>query len=353
MTVPLLPDQLDDFVNLTLKNCKRGSWVDLSLDFQEYVFASQMFQGKAKTPEKGGSHLNWKVQTTNTGTARSSELYDIDETAVVDLTAEAQVPWTKQTVNFSYDLDEKVMQSDRETIIKEIVVREHAMYNDFFELMEEFLWSAPDTDSVTPREPYGIPYWLVKNDTEGFNGGHYGSHSDTAGLDTNAYPNWKNYTFECTDVSRDDFIEKVLKACEFCKFRPPRSYKELGGPGQKVDWGFYTTYRLVRQLQKYLEGANENLGVDLAKYAGSTVLHGFPVIWVPYLEQNDSEDPFYGINWKTFQWFFRKGRNMVRQGPIPKFGQHRVRVVHMDNWGNFSNWNRRRNFVGHFNNGVS
>lgn len=349
----LLPDQLDDFVNLTLKNFKRKRWVDLSLDYQDYIFASKMFSNKGKDPEKGGSHLNWKVQLTNTGTMRDSELYDIDQTAVTDLTSEAEIPWSKQTVNFSYDVDEDVMQTDRETIISEIKIREHAMYNDFFDGMEERLWGFPASTTSSPRPPSGVPYWIVKNATEGFNGGAPSGHTLVGNLSPTTYANWRNYTFAATDVSRDDFIEKAIKACEFTKFKAPRKYAELGGQGTESDWGFYTTYRLLQQLEKYLQSSNDNLGVDIAKYAGQVMLKGNGVTWVPYLETNDTQDPFYGINWKVFQYFFRKGRHMLRQPPDKKYGQHTVRVVHMDNWGNFACYNRRRCFVGYFANGVS
>jgi len=33
----LTPDQIDDFVELTLSNFKRGRWTDLSLEHQEYI----------------------------------------------------------------------------------------------------------------------------------------------------------------------------------------------------------------------------------------------------------------------------------------------------------------------------
>ena len=70
--MPLLPDQLDDFVNLTLDNFKKRKWVDLSLDLQHHIFASKFLNGKAADPEKGGVQLNWKVQTSNTGTATTA-----------------------------------------------------------------------------------------------------------------------------------------------------------------------------------------------------------------------------------------------------------------------------------------
>ena len=64
--MPLLPDQLGDFVTLTLNNFKKKSWVDLSLDKQQHIFAQKFLSGKTRTPYSGGGQLEWKVQTTNT-----------------------------------------------------------------------------------------------------------------------------------------------------------------------------------------------------------------------------------------------------------------------------------------------
>ena len=78
----LLPDQLDDFVNLTLDQFKKKKWIDLSLDQQHHIFAQKFLSGKTREPVTGGVQLNWKVQTSNTGTAKFSELYSVDATAV-------------------------------------------------------------------------------------------------------------------------------------------------------------------------------------------------------------------------------------------------------------------------------
>jgi len=347
----LLPDQLDDFINLTLDNFKRKSWVDLSLDNQHHVFASRFLKGKGADPERGGVQLNWKVQTANTGTAKHSELYAVDATGVKDLTTQAKQQWSKQTVNFSYDVDEDDMQSDRETIIREIAVRRHSMYNDFFELMETALWSAPSSDSQSPRPPSGIPFWVQKSTTTpggGFTGGNpSGFSSGAGGISTGTVANWKNWAFNYTSVSRDDLVAKTRKACEFSYFLAPRQFAELGGGQGDSDWGFFTTYNVLESLEKLLEGRNDNLGVDLAKYAGSVILKGNPVSWVPYLQNNDSSDPIYGVNYRVFKYFFKTGKNQVVHPPQKAARQHTVREVHMDNWGNFVCYNRRRVFVGY------
>lgn len=348
----LLPDQLDDFVNLTLDQFKKKKWIDLSLDQQHHIFAQKFLSGSTREPVRGGVQLNWKVQTSNTGTAKFSELYSVDATAVKDLTTEAKQQWTKSTVNFSYDVDEDAMQSDRETIIRELQVREHSMYNDWFELMEEALWSAPASSSQSPRRPSGIPFWIQKDATTpagGFTGGDpSGFSAGAGGIAVSDVPNWKNWSFNYTSAgSRDDLVEKARKACEFTQFMAPKQYAELGGGKSDSDWAFYTTYNVQSSLEKLLESRNDNLGVDLAKYAGAVTLKGNPIIWVPYLQNNDSSNPFYGVNHRVFKWFFKQGREMLRHAPKEAAKQHTVREVHMDTWGNFVCYNRRKLFVGY------
>ena len=91
-------------------------------------------------------------------TAKFSELYSVDGNISQRLDDNGEATFTKATVNFSYDVDEDAFQSDRETIIREIDIRRHSAFNDYFELMEEALWSAPSSSTESPRSPSGIPF---------------------------------------------------------------------------------------------------------------------------------------------------------------------------------------------------
>lgn len=347
----LLPHQIDDLVNLTQKRFIKRGWVDLSLNFQHYEFARRNFKDK-KVAERGGHKINWKVQVTNTGTFKHTGLFAKDTTNVKNLTKEAETDWTKQTVNYEYDVDEEIFNSEPEQIVDELKVREHSMYNDFFEGMEISMWTAPSSSSLDPMTPQGIPFWLQKNATEGFNGGDpSGWSAGAGGLLTALYPNWKNWTFTYSAITRDDFIEKVLKAMAYTKFMPPHDYNDLGTGGEP-DWTLYGTWFIVSALQKVLEGRNDNLGANVGWAKGKATIQGAPVYRVPALDDStsdayDSTDPLYGVNWKTLRYYFRKGRNMLRYPPKPAAHQHTVREVHMDNWGNWRCLSRRRNFVGY------
>jgi hypothetical protein len=346
----LYPDQLDDLVNTTYNRSTRKQWVDLSLDNQDYVFAKRFMNGKNKTPVKGGPLQQWKLQTGKTGNARWSGMFSEDQTSVKNLITPAEQKWAMMTTSFSYDVNEEEFQGDDVTmIINEIKVREHDMYSGYIELMESALWTAPPSSTQDPRQMSGFPFWVQKSATEGFNGGNPTGFSDGAGgVNTTTVPNWKNYTFGYSGVTRDDLIAKWKRAVEFTKFKAPYSYPEIGGG--EPNWMFYTTYRLQAQLQEFLDSRNDKI-TDLAG-TGKSVFNSIPVETVFELENStqdgyDSTDPIYGINWNTFQYFCQKGKDLVRQPPKIAPLQHTVRDVFMDSKGNMQCMNRRANFVGY------
>lgn len=347
----LTPDQIDDLVNTTQKRFKKRGWIDISLSLQEYEFARRAFADK-KVPEGSGPKLNWKVQVTNTGSFVDSGMYAVNALNVKNLTKEAEVGWTKQTVGYQYDVDEHIFNAPPEQIVDYIRVREHSMYNDFFEGMETRMWTAPSSSSLDPMTPSGIPFWLQKSATEGFNGGDPSGWALGAGsLLTSTYPNWKNYTFQYSQVNRDDFVEKILRAMTYTKFKPPHDYNDLGTGGDP-DWVLYSTWTVVSQLQKLAESRNDNLGLNVGWAKGKANIQGVPVLRVPALDDStsdayDSTDPIYGVNWKTLRYFFREGRNMLKHPPKQAAHQNTVREIFMDNWGNFRCLNRRLNFVGY------
>ncbi len=343
----LTPDQVDDFVKLTLSHFKRSKWTDLSMEHQEYVSA-QIISSK-KVVEQGGKDISFRVKTRNTGNARITGLYAQDIARVEDVMIEASVGWSKQTTNWSYDVDEDLFQSDPETIIGILKIREHDALSDMAELMEECMWSAPANPS--DKRPMGIPFWIQKDATttpEGaFNGGNpTGFPAGAAGIDSNLYPRWRNWTFGYNDVTTMDMVRKFKRSLAFTNFIPPVPHPELGYGA--AAYGAYTTYRVREPLERLAESRNDNLGSDVARYIDAVTIGGVPIKWVPYLENNDTSDPIYGINWKVLRPYVKRGCDMRRSPPMPAPGhtQHTVRTIHIDNWMNYINVNRRLCFVG-------
>lgn len=343
--MPLLFDALDDFTTNTISNFKTGKWSDISLEHQEYVTARLIDEKSVQ--ERGGPDIRFQIQVRNSNTARNTGLFAQDRTNVEDVMEQGVMPWSMQTYNWSYDLAEDVFQTDRETIIRELVVREHAAKNSMAELDEENFWTKPTSSS--DKRPAGLPYWIVKDPSttpEGaFNGGNpSGFTSGAAGIDSTVYPRWRNWTFGYTNVSKDDLVRKLKKALVFTKFVAPVPHPELGFG--KAEREVYTTYRVMEPLESLAESRNDNLGNDVARYMGSVVVGGVPFKMAFYLEANDTDDPLYGINWKYFRPYVKKGWHMLRHPPKPGAKQHTVREVHVDNAMNYICYNRRALWVG-------
>lgn len=339
----LRPDQVDDFVNLTLPLFKTKKWVDLSLDLTDYVASRVLAK---KITERGGPDIRFKVQVKNTGLARSTGLYATDVTGVEDVTTQGIIPWSFQTVNWSYDVLEPLFQSDRETIISELMVREHDAYNSMAELQEEHLWGAPT--STTDDRPFGIPFWIQKDASTtpagAFNGGNpSGFTSGAASISSTTYPRWKNWTFGYTNVTPDDLVKKVKFALYSTNFRAPHPHPELGF-GQS-DYHIFTVYDVREALERLAETRNDNLGNDVARYINNVMIGGVPVEAVPYLDSNDTSDPLYGVNWKAFRPYVKKGVDM-KQTRKPAPLQRNVRQVHYDTAMNYACYNRRACWVG-------
>jgi hypothetical protein len=342
--MPLTHDQLADFTKATISNFKQAKWTDISLPLVEYVATD--FIDKAAV-EKGGDLIKFDVQTSNLGLARNTGLYAQDVTGVGDVLVQGQIPWTKQTVNYSYDIDEDEFQSERETIVRLLMLREHVAMNDLAELNEVNLWSGPSSSS--DQRPMGVPHWIVKDATTtvggAFNGGNPSGWTAGAGnISSTTYPRWKNWTFGYTNPTVDDLVAKVKKSLFFTNFKAPHPHPELGYG--KSQYSMFTTYRVIEPLERQCETRNDNLGSDLAKYIGQVTIAGVPMKAVHYLENADTSDPVYGINWKAFKPFTKSGRYMVRSKPKQSPTQHTVFTVHIDSWMNYGCLNRRLLWVG-------
>ena len=339
-STPLLPHNLSDMVELTLKRYRKKKWVDLSLDLTEYFAMGSLFRAK-RIKEGGGTKINWKIQTDNTETARTTELFDTDSTEVKDLVTAAEMPWALMTVNWSYDEREPLFNSGFEQLVDEIKVREHAAYNDLCELMETHLWGAGPTSSTQRRPPpSSIPWWCPTNATAGFNGGNPGSWSDTAGIDADTVTAWNNYTNSYSQVIRSDFVKKLRLMGHKTRFKPPHQFAQLDSGGPNLT--YCTTWTVTEELDELTESRNENLGADLSKYQGATVFKGAPIIPIPYLDDNTTNDPIYQIDWRVFRPVVKTGLDMKRHKPEKKDNAHNTFVVHIDHSQQYICYNRRR-----------
>jgi hypothetical protein len=360
--MPLRLEDIPDFVETVLDEYEKKGYVDLTIDPRQKV-APKLVNKKVRN-WKGGKQVDWKLKVAEAGNARTTGLFDTDRSNRVSMVDSGQCPWAFYTTNFIYDVQEEEFGSDNPNVVIDYLeMQNHDMYEGFWKLLETHLWTAPTTSTQNPRQMFGLPFWIQKNGATAqgaLNGGNPTGFSAGAGsIDSNTYSQWKNWTFSHDGtVTEQGFIERVVEAMDKCQFVAAHAYPELGGSNKEQRFGLYSTYRMKKGLRRFLRSQNDNLGKDAAEmHKGNPIINGNEVEEVPYLTDNVSaddgtasngDDPIYGVDWKTMEFFRKRNWWMKRHAPIRAAGSHNVYEVHMDSHIQLCCNNRRRNFVGHY-----
>ena len=208
---------IDDAVLVTQRKLiQRGAFLDLQTDLQDHVAVREMWKGRQKVFD-GGEPWRFDAQIDHNHSAKAVELYETDGSAVTDTMIKGTVTPKHMNAHYIYDQREPDFQKGGHAIVNLIKTRYVAMQISFFELLEEYLWGAPD-DSSDSKKPYGVAFWVQKydNDTGGFYATNPSGFSDgRANIDSTAgggYGRWANYSRRYTAISKEDLIRKMRKA---------------------------------------------------------------------------------------------------------------------------------------------
>lgn len=333
--------QLGDLVASTIRDLGEPNLTEIATDIQDHVAMSRLLKESNIKKYGSGTGLQWDVMVNHSGSFRNVGLYQRDQTNQVDVLVQAQADWRHCTTNWSMDDREIAMNRGQRRIVDLMKVRRLAAMISYAEGEEANFWRFPSaTDDVTPL---GLPYWVTKNATEGFNGGTPTGYTTVGNLSPSTYSRWNNWTFPYTLVTIDDFGLKLRTAMKKCVFKPPVDGIPTFNTGDK--WGLYTTLSVQQSLENMVTAQNENVGNDLAYYDYNVYYRKAPVVWVPYLDP-DTTGPIYGINWGVYKVAALLGRWMA-QYTIPMVAdQHNVTRNHIDWSRQFICYNRRACFVG-------
>jgi hypothetical protein len=354
MARSLQPSQIDDFVEASLpKIVAQEKWNDISMDLQEYYFASRLFD-KAEKEEMGGPSCRFELQVANPGNFKLTGLFATDDYNRVNILTHGSMAWSMNTVNYIYDIDEEQFQQGAVSILKYLKAHEHAMYNDYFAGMETLMFGdGPTSPTQEEPPPAGLLWWLQESDTEGFNGGEPSGFEavGTGGILSSTYKNWKNRTYQYTTVSRDDFVEKTINSMDMCYFKPPAPYPSSVSTS-KPRWELLTTHSRVAEARKLLQLGNDNIQNDLAAFSGGVLVRGVPMVHVPAWSSSVStvartDGVILGVDWSKFKYVAKSGRSMRKTAPYPMPGKKNVRVRAMDDAGQILCLDRRSSFRGH------
>jgi len=305
---------------------KKGAFLDMQSDLTDHVAVREMWKERKKVFD-GGYPWQWQVQMDHNYSAKAVALYETDTSAFTDTLVEAELTPRHVNAHYIYDKREPAFQRGGKAIVDLVKSRYIAMMVSLFEYLEEVLWTKP-ADSTDTTTPYGLTYWVVKNATEGFNGGDPAGFADgRAGISTGAYARYANYTAAYTEISKEDLVRKMRRATRKTKFRSPVSHSQPELAGMKN--GVYTNDEVIGILEELLEAQNMNLGNDIASKDGKTLFKGTPVQYAPYLD-NDTENPIYMLDWKWLAVGVMSGWENQLTAPYMVPGKHNVRRVDLD-----------------------
>jgi hypothetical protein len=336
----LQADDIADLIKLTQRELGKNKWTDIAYDLQEHIALPKLLK-KERVGFGSGTGFQFNVNVSTSGAARMTGLHETDEVAITDTIVQGYVPWRHMTTNYAFDEREIKMNRAPARIVELVKVRRANAMIDLAALLETQFWSKP-TDSTDNENLFGVPYWIVKSATEGFNGTDpSGFTAGAAGIASATYANWANWTGDYTAVTQDDLITKLRKASTYTKFMSPTPTPSYNSGDR---YGYYTNYAVLAPMERLLMAQNENLGNDLASKDGSVVFRRNPVTAVFKLDA-DTTNPVYGINWGEFGFVFLEGEYMNEVGPMRAGHQHKTHAVHIDTSVNIVCRNRRRLFV--------
>jgi hypothetical protein len=335
---------IDDAVTTTLqKLIKKGAFLDLQTDLTDHVAVREMWKGRQKKFD-GGYPWEFQAQIDHNYSARAVALYETDGSSMTDTMIKGTVGPRHVNAHYIYDQREPAFQRGGHAIVDLVQTRYTAMMVSLYEYLEAVLWSKP-TDSSDELTPFGIAYWVVKNATEGFNGGNpAGFSAGRAGIDSSTYTRWANYSGEYSEISTTDLIRKMRRMHRKTRFRSVVSHSQptLGSTKN----GIYTNDTVIGIMEELLEDRNMNLGNDLASKDGRVAFKSSPIVYAPYLD-NDTENPVYMLDWQWLAIGVMTGWENNLTKPYMVANKHLVRRVDLDATLNTTCTNLRRQGVLH------
>ena len=325
----LTADQSNDLVLSAQRNLGKFLWTDLTGDLQSYTALPNIFQ-KKKVMVRSGTHVQWNIMKDDSGAARNSGLYDLDQVNVVDVMIQAHEGWAMITTNWTMEHIEMAMNAKPSMIFDIAKERKAASMISLAKKLESQWWGKPDGPN-DKNKMLGIFYWLNWVDVAGnggFNSGDpVGFPSGAGHILSTELARWQNWCATYKEVTRDDLISKMREASVKTLFEPPIPVADYKTGSSK---GVYTNYRVLSPFERSLEQQNDSLGNDLASKDGKVMFRGTPVQYVPYLEQNDTTDPVIGVDWSSIQPVFLDGWFMKEHPSKISPLQRNVSVVHQD-----------------------
>jgi hypothetical protein len=261
----------------------------------------------------------YKIQRTlmnklNRAAAKHVGFMEPDAVNIMDVLTQMSVEWVHAQTDWGivYQTD-VLMNSGDDLILNIIKPRRIASLLGLVEEIEELgFGSAPGTgDDVNP---WALKYWITYNATDGFTGAAPGSHTTKGGVNPTNVPTFKNYSLTYTNVSDNDLVKGLRTMFRKCRFVSPISHPDYRGQ-IRDRYRLYCNEETMTAFEDVVRSHNSNLGKDLAMFDGAAYIAGYPIIYIPKLDDDSTADPVYVVDHSTFYPVCLKGDYLRESGP--------------------------------------
>ena len=373
----LQASEIVDLVKTTQNELGRARFTEIATDIQDHCALRELLS-ESRVQFTGGPQIQWNLMTDQSGSARDTGLYEVDQTNVADVMETAVIPYRHMTANYSIERREIAFNRAPAQIVDLVRIRRNDAMISLAEHIEKRFWGKP-TGPSDDKKIFGVGYWISDSNSSnsGFISGAPAGFTDVAGINPSTTPRWQNWQGVYSDTISplaaptyqddasnpgqrtggapdstgfSDMVVELREAYTKCNFKPiPGAAYSDYNKGNR--YGMYTNYKVISYLEEVLARRNDNLGMDVGATDGKVVFRGIPLTYCPYLDSNVTHsggtvaNPIYGINWGVFESCFLEGEYMRESGPDTAPNQHTVFTTHVDLSMNVRCTDRRRNFV--------
>jgi uncharacterized protein (DUF1330 family) len=335
---------ISDLLQSTLEELGEFKLTNIATNLQKYEAAKRLFRKNRKITSSGTA-INTNVLVSYPAVAKFEGLYESREYKTADGLKDTTVPWRHAHSSYVIEKHEITMNSGARRILDLLKVRRMQGYLSLFELWESAFWSKP-VDSTDTKTIWGLFMSVVPaNGTPGFIGGNpAGFAGGYAGLDSNTYPNWRNWAGNYGVVTQTDLIRKVREAIDKTNFIPVVT--DIASYKSGTDCQIFVNYNTMQQIDELGRAQNESIGYDLGYMDGRVTIRGCTVNWVPQIDNTTlyPGNPVIGVNFGELEAHFLSGFDMVESKPRPLDRNPNIHAVDIDTTMNLVNRNRRAHF---------
>jgi len=290
----------------------------------------------------------YKIQRTlmtklNRAAAKHVGFLEPDTVNIIDVLETMSVDWVHAITSWGIVYQTDVLMNSGTALINNILKpRRIASLLGVVEDIEELAFGSAPASGDTVN-PWALKYWITYNATDGFTGGA-ASGTTKGGINPTNTPNFKNYSLTYEDVSDNDLVKGLRTAMRKCRFVSPISHPDYRGQ-IRDRYRFYCNEETMSNFEDVVRSHNSNLGKDLAMFDGAAYIAGYPIIYIPQLDDDSTSDPIYGVDHSTFYPVCLKGDYLRETGPNPATDQHNAWNCFTDLTYNFLNVDPRRSLV--------